>query len=285
MAIKDYKHVYLLHKSLGQSNAELKTDGNYDDQVKSQKSYELFCQMLTLFAAANFNLTARPSDVIFEKGSLKALLKYKDWQLTITKVHDEILDLDTIKLSMTKKDKTANYLFIPVSYHIPRHKKKLYEHIVARFNGAGKQYDKYVFLEPFNADDTHNYSARINGLHYAVLPVGIADIHSFKRIQKMLFECMTLTCPDVCGFCGNKFIKNENNKFCKKCLTTVAVIDCGDCSKNYTAIFVDAKTQNRAHEASYIKNLPQILKDEKRYSFRNIVNMKENKFICPNCNE
>lgn len=292
---KDYKHVYSLYQKFNKQAFESQAFGTFLMQDKSQSSYELFCQMLVLFAASNFNLSCKSNDTIYENKKLNACFKYKDWSLHVYNQYNAVLNFDTIIIDVTHNNKSIKFLIIPMSYYIAQDKKMHYEHIIKTLYYGGNIYDKYVFLEPFDLDKNSlsNYSLKCSiadvNLYYAVLPVSISEINSFRRIQKLLFECMVRTNNnyDICAFCGENLVKANNTYLCCKCRTAVKNVTCEHCQKNFTATYIDIKNKNKnrkkATEEDFSKDLPDFYKQEKQYLFRDIVNINENNFVCPHC--
>lgn len=299
---RDYKQVYLLHKKMKKSaylppasDAFLKyATVSCMDQQESQRGYGLFCQMLALFAAVGFNFKCDTAQTVYENGKVYAHLRYLDWSLKIEVKYNKLLDFDTIDFIVKHKTHSVKFLLIPIAYYLGQRKKKQLERIVERLHKDGAVYDKYVFLDPFYAEKNfvYDYSVALNvdgnELYYAILPVSIKEINSFRRLQKILFEAMVISNKnnDVCGFCGEPLSLDTDGIFkCAKCKTAVRDIKCGCCGLNFKAAYVDVKLKVRRKNEECGGSLTEFYKQEKRHLFRSTANMKGTSKIvlCPRC--
>jgi|GEM_PF-1185561 len=324
---KDYKHVYSLHQKFNKKILEAQAGGTAEEQYKSRRSYGRFCELITLFSASNFNLSCNPRDAIYQNGRTGASFSNENWKVSVAGEYNAALDFDVISVAVTHNEGSFKFLIIPMSYYIAYDKKQLYEHIVGRLYASGAVYDKYVFFEPFLFDNNsmNNYSVKMTvrntDLFYAVLPISVSEINSFRRIQKLLFEGMVRSRRNhtSCAFCGSNEIvpasaqrttrnaqfmvgantsgkmKNETgkaggapqllNSICEKCRTAITTIRCNACRKRFTATYIAAKSKRAKKETDevFLKDLSDFYRQEKQYAFRNIVNMSGGDFVCPHC--
>jgi len=288
---RDYKYVYKLYQVMDSRARELTTKGDEELQKRSQEYYEYFCQALLLFALTNFGLECSPLRVIYKDGLVSADLEFGGWTVTVRAKRIIHTDSVVIRVDTKYKKKSFSLVFVPVSYYTGSGKYAYYERLINNMRLAS--IDKYVFLEPFDADKSSHYSYSIraivedNGINYAVLPVNISDVNSFRRIQKPVFESMVRSNKgfDVCAFCGDKpKEQTPKNYLCLKCRTAVRDIICKDCGKSFVATMLSTvglpKTET---DTRYIKYMPKFYKSEKEHLFRNITEIRDGNFICPHC--
>ncbi len=295
---KDYRHVYSLYNKFNKNVFGLQ-DGTFQLQNQSQINYEHFCQMLVLFAVSNFNWSSKPDKIIYENKQINAFFEYKGWSLEIVNEYISILDFNTIILNFSYKDKLFKLLLIPTSYYLANNKRKQYEFIIDRLYYDNYVFDKYVFLEPFGFenDTLNSYNIKSQNhevdLFYAILPISISEINSFRRIQKLLLEGMIRSneCYDVCAFCGDELTKESDGGMylCKKCHTAINIINCEHCQKTFSASRLNFTNKRRNNQTErkegYNKSISNFYKQEKQFLFRNITDIKDNNFICPYCNK
>ncbi|MDR1094583.1 MAG: hypothetical protein LBL66_10600, partial [Clostridiales bacterium] len=271
--------------------------GEFAMQQRSQKDYGRFCQMLALFAAGNFSLTCRPDDAVYGDGGVNALFRNGTRTLSVASAPNAPLGFDTIEVCARRgaRGRPVRFLLIPMAHCLARDKKKTYEHVAGALCRAGCVYDKYVFLDPFDSggDSGYSYSVRFEAggraLFYAVLPVSIADMNSFRRIQKLLFECLARTGGGgACAFCGGKTAAAGDAARCRVCGTAVAAAVCGSCGKKFTAAYAAAAGKpygGAAVGGGGLSDLPDFYAREKKYAFRDIVETSGDGFVCPHCGE
>ncbi|MCL2861345.1 MAG: hypothetical protein FWE22_02940 [Firmicutes bacterium] len=289
----DYKHIYNLYQKLSDGILE-NFEANVEMQKNGQKTYEQFCQLLTLFAASHFNFQFSQKMTILKDGEMNAKLTFAKWTCLITTEHIPILNINAINLTVTNNEKQTKYLLIPMSYFVSTDKKNFYEHLIKRLFKGGHKYDKYVFLSPFdyNGKSFNNYNLKhsLDKLHYAVLPVSIIEVDSFRRLQKLIFECMIKNDEllNTCAFCSAKLVEGENGeKRCKKCKLVINKIKCTKCSQTFKTTFADVQkmlNSDKLSEFDQHKKTDNFHLSEKKYLFRNITNMDEENFYCSNCN-
>ena len=289
---KDYKHVYALYQKFKKKTFTMNEYGSYLMQVKSQDSYELFCQMLILFSISNFNFKIYSLDDIYREGKVKATFNFKDWELRISTQYNFVLGLKTIALKLSHLNKALNYLIIPIGYYLGQERKKQYEIIMQRLYNIGEVYDKYIFFEPFDYDDKslNSYSNKYENenftTYYAILPIAISEINSFRRVQKLLLEGMVISNDQYedCAFCGEKLQKeDENHYLCRKCRTVIKKVHCHNCDNDVVASYFDIKTRKNGKKAESFEGLPEFYKQERQFYFRNTVTISKNGFVCPYC--
>jgi len=299
---KDYKHIYKLmyqYKDLFMGGSR---EANIALQEESQDAYEIFCQLLTVFSVNHFNMKRAATAAVYSRRKAGGVFKFKDWELTIKANNNALLGINTIDFIVKNKKNKLKFLLIPQSYYIESARGEKYEHIVERLYNTKQVYDKYVFFEPHEyrsaAELTYGKRLDINGddVFYSVLPISITEVNSFRRIQKLLFECLVRTCldNDYCGFCGSgKREKTDFKYFCDKCLMTILIMECEQCANQFYATYLDAKPKkNRKIEEDqehakegYVEDVPEFFKQEKHYSFLNIVEMRRNMAVCPYCDQ
>ncbi|MCL2797286.1 MAG: hypothetical protein FWD58_04460 [Firmicutes bacterium] len=296
---RDYMHVYRLFEMFGEGVVDKFAPGGYDNQQKSQRCYEQFCGALTLFALKNFSLTCNPKDAVYSGGKFGASFWFKEWKIALSSGRSEALDINTFRLEVSFDQNSVSALLIPFCRQWPDNAVRQYERLVKRLSDSGEHCDKYVFLDPFEATarSAHDYNLKVAGepLYYAVLPVSISEFNSFRRLQKILFECMVKSGVNfsTCAFCGEALTKERENKYlCAKCRTSVEKTVCGRCGEAFVGTFADIKSSGKEKQKDppgrdkpgdpYLK-LPKIFKDEKKYLFRNITDLKDGSYVCPHC--
>lgn len=290
---KDYKHVYSLYQKANKRFLDSQKTGDFLTQTEAQKDYGLFCGLLALFAVSNFNMSCNTAGAVFESGAINASFSFKGWTVSVSTEYNPILDFDTVALRISSESSSCSFLLIPTTYYLSRDKNTQYENIIERLYFGGHDYDKYVFLEPFDfyGDSVYSYSIRYplpeKDLHYAVLPVSVSDHNSFRRLQRLLLEGMTLTEKDrkVCAFCGEELHTEPDGKYiCRKCRTAIRDISC-PCGKSFTATYFDVKKQKPRNEpeGDFKSGLSDFYRDEKENLFRNITAINKSNFICPHC--
>ena len=298
---KDYKHVYALYQAMNKKAVVTAEPGKAVSQTRSQRYYEQFCQMLTLFAAAHFNFKPDTSDIVVKKAKPAAKLKFKRWTMSIDVKRKDNLGCNIIDLQIGYKKNLLRYAIIPTSYYVDKDKNKECERIITQLLSTKSKippYDKYIFLDPFDYDNTacvNDYSIRFvtekeEETYYSILPASISDVNSFRRIQRLIFEAMTRVSKarETCAHCGEKLsIINNQKLLCAKCKTTAYNIDCFKCKKKFAATYFDApkaKFQKNIEVADYVKHMPKFFRQEIEHRFRNITKIRHSNFVCPHCN-
>ena len=291
---QNYKHVYTLYQAMEKRGAPgVPVAGTAALQAKSQAYYEKFCQTLTLFAAVNFNFKCGPGETVFRDGKADARFKNNKWALTVSSRYIGAADCNAVSLNMKRGRKAVDYLLLPTSYYIVADKQPYYEKIIGNMLSAEyAPYDKYVFLEPYyfengaQSDYSIRFTAQGKSAHYAILPVSVSEMNSFRRIQKILFECMARCYGefDICAFCGEALTADDGKNYvCNKCGTAVRRIDCESCKKPFTTTYFAKESGLPETDDGYLKYIPEFFKQEKRHLFRNAVKIKDGQFICPHC--
>jgi len=291
---KDYKHVYTLFKAMDKRMFAFVLPGISAEQIKSQQYYERFCGLITVFAVSHFNFLPYLSDNVINDGKADARFKFKNWTVKVSVKYEDLIDGDIIALTVKHKKKSVSYALIPTSYYIEKNKKTEYKRIIERMIEAKFSYNKYIFLEPFDFDGGSNNSYSLSFLSgkkrvcYAILPVSIAEVNSFRRIQKILLEGMVYVAEkyDVCAFCGEAVSMETGQRFfCQKCRMAVLSINCVNCREKFTATYFDSKKTKLQKEesAGYFKYMPEFFRQEAEHKFRSITKIKDKNFICPYC--
>jgi len=298
---RDYKHVFKLMNQFKELFMGGAKETSVALQEESQDAYEIFCQLLTVFACKHFNFKRPPTSVIYSRRKAGGVFTFKDWELTIKANMNPLLGINTIDFIVKNKKNQMKFLLIPTTYFIESARGEKYQHIIERLYNSKQIYDKYVFLEPHEyrsaAELTYGKRHEYKGedLFYAVLPISITEVNSFRRIQKLLFESMVRTCldNDMCGFCGSeKREKTDFKYFCDKCMMTIIIMECEACANQFYATYLDAKprkgkkvVEEEDKNEAYVDEIPEFFKQEKYYSFLNIVEMKQSMAICPYCDK
>jgi predicted RNA-binding Zn-ribbon protein involved in translation (DUF1610 family) len=190
-------------------------------------------------------------------------------------------------------DKTIKYLIIPMSYYITVDREGQYEYIIEKLSQSPSGfYNKYIFFETFGfeGDSTYNYSIKHTfgyyTLYYAILPISISEINSFRRVQKLIFESMILSNDkyDNCAFCGTVLKKEKDGSgyYCTKCLTLIRFIECEVCKKSFIGTYFSGKRIKGSADET-LNDISDFYKQEKQHIYRNVVNMSKSDFICPHC--
>ena len=286
---KNYRHIYILHQKMDKNLSHPKDKETAALQSKSQKYYDRFCQALTIFALTNFGLTCPPFGVVYKEGVFGAVLSFGDWTVTVSVKNIEF-DHNAIIVKSKHGKKSVSLMLIPMSYYIKRDKRTRYEEIIGSIRVKG--IDKYIFLEP-NDPGTHthfDYSIRADmgdkSVEYAILPLVISDINSFRRLQLLVMGAMVASNPglDMCAFCGDGVVDEGGGKhLCNRCRTAYHSIACLECYESLVATCLDALDKS-IDDNEHIRYMPKFYRDEKQQKFRNIIKTDGDGFVCPKCN-
>ncbi len=125
---------------------------------------------------------------------------------------------------------------------------------------------------------------------YAILPIGIGDINSYRRYTKILLDHMiALDCErDVCPICGDKLFagKGEQNNIFGCCTCGFEIIDtqCSSCKRRfpYTRYILPKTTSVRIDNPGF-----RVMARENELGFKNITGVRLEGGtihpICPYC--
>lgn len=279
---KDYKHVYNLDKKFRTRQLDSNVFATSTEAKHSCQNYNAFCQLLTLFATVNFNFVAdNPTAEVIQNGKINATMHFAEWTINIKSKKNVYLQQDCLEFTVSTEKKSKKYLLIPFVNYIDGEKQKMCELITKKLVLQKNKYDKYVFLDPFSYNtNSFNYDLTTklndNTIHYSILPITLSEINSFRRIQKLIFECMVQTGSNtVCAFCGEKLSHtNKHQHVCLKCRTMVQEIQC-TCGENVVATTIELKHKPDDTNSFFTQELT--------YMYRNATNMAKYP-LCPHCN-
>ena len=175
---KDYKYIYLLYNYLNtQTTTDLDTNEFVIYVKQKQLAFEHFCSLLTIFACTANNFTTSEETVIYNKGKLSTTLKNNSctWQIKQKQLLN--CNITAIELKIINSKKKLSYLLLPKA--IPT-KSSVLEDIHTKISVANKnKYTKIIFLTNYKPKTT-------TILNVPYLPIMLADVHSFIRIQNLL---------------------------------------------------------------------------------------------------
>ena len=232
---------------------------------------------------------------ILKDGNLDAKLVLGNWGCEIKNEDISVLDIKTISMTVVNKKNKLRYLLIPTTFYIHSDKKNYYESIIFKLNKLGYSFDKYVFLEPFEFDPKalydYNLFSEERKLEYAILPVSITEVDSFRRLQKILLEQMfnVDSSFEECAFCQEKMTEGENGIYsCKRCRTTIERKKCRKCKQEYNYSYAQipkpAVKNDELSEFGFSKSAQSFFEKEREQRFRSVTNVDENgKSVCPKC--
>ncbi|MCL2822318.1 MAG: hypothetical protein FWD86_03890, partial [Firmicutes bacterium] len=291
----DYKQVYSLFNYLqkaGGQNGE--KNGDEQDGKSEALAYLNFCSSLVTFAATHFNLKPDKNALCFKDKKLNATLNFKNFECILDLIKVEVLDLDAIQMKFYCQgdDKNKkNYLLVPLVADLKNNSDAYYQFVAASIKKSGQNFDKIIFFDTENGNKNNLYSfnkkteCRAN---YGVLPINISDLNSFRRVQKLMLECMIGcdTTHQFCAFCGDNLkVGNEgSSKECKKCGLKIKKINCTLCQKDFFAS-IDLSLKRTGQSDDLSAEQPHFFNQEKLFNFKNITEIVDGAFVCPHCNQ
>ena len=195
-----------------------------------EEEYSLFCAMLCIFAAGHFNFKFDKHQTI-DFTNIDTSARFGDWLLNVKAVGKGIL-------LAVKKEKEYKIFLSPL---------RDYQ------NDA----DESVTVTPDGNDS---------------LRLSLYDIDSFRRIQQMLMRAMVYADEkrELCPFCGNALIKEENFYECGRCRTVIEEKNCPEKGKKYFS--------------TTVRDLARKSRGEGMYFYKNITPLSdEGTLLCPIC--
>ncbi|MBO5020562.1 MAG: hypothetical protein J6D52_07850, partial [Clostridia bacterium] len=258
---KDYNKVYTLLKWFADEKIEDITLLNQNEMVKG-KGYDVYCRLLSVFAAGHFNFEFDNAAVLDFMG-LDTVCTFKDWELEIKSVCEEKF----CGIDFTfKKDKTYK-IFMVTSL--------LAEDCSTELLKEKHSADSFVFADSEKGD----------------IVLSVYDIESFRRIQQLLLRGMI--CSDeklnVCPFCGSEMSVLENDAYeCEICRTQIVNDVCPETQQPYFYTTVKNLILSQKEYIPLNKREEILYKRQREAQmyFRNITELGENgEIICPRCHK
>ncbi len=265
---KDYNQVYRLLKWFSEQNVD--TAIYTPDQVQeSNKSYPVFCTLLSLFAVGHFNFifeSAKPLDFF----KLSATATFKDWKLSLKNFSAD--NIEGIEFCF-KKDTEYKIFFVCTQLSATEKQK------------ASKTFKK-IADEVWFCDTEKGEKS--------TLVLSLFDIESFRRIQQLVLKGMIYSdqTHSDCPFCSQPLSRNlqtgENEALyeCDNCRTRILKSICSETGDTYFATTIKNRYSqfvtndfDSTHNADlYDKYL------EGRLFYRNITDLtQEGDIVCPIC--
>lgn len=257
---KDYNKVYTLLKWFSDEKIE-DTALIIPEERVAGKGYDVYCRLLSLFAAGHFNFEF-PDTAVFDFLKLDAVCRFKEWELEIKSVCEK--DFCGIDFSF-KKDK-AYRIFMVTSFSG--------ENFAAELLRKKYSANRIVFAHSEKGD----------------MVLSLYDIESFRRIQQLLLCGMIYSDQkhNICPFCGNETTAGENYYECEICRTVIAKDTCPETNKPYfyTTIKNLILPEEEHIPSSRMEEIFRKRQIESQMFFRNITSISENcEIICPECNK
>ncbi len=187
-----------------------------------EDEYSLFCAMLCVFAAGHFNFKFDKHQTI-DFTNIDTCAQFGDWSLNIKAVGKGIV-------LAVKKEKEYRIFLSPIQEYQ---------------NDA----DETVIVTPDGIES---------------LRLSLYDIDSFRRIQQLLLRAMVYADAkrEICPFCGNPLIKEENSYECGRCRTVISQNICPETGKKYYSTAIRDFTRKSRGEGMYhYRNITPILGD------------------------
>ena len=169
---KDYYKIYLLLKQFSESKTDISEGKTGGLQVTGQ-SYSLFCTLLSVFAAGNFNFVF-PESQQMDFNNLDIECAFEAWRLRIETVSSG--EKTALRFTFNKTN-PYTVIILPSlsSAHFDQELKLFRERFTA---------DEYLTASPFTDENDSLYLSRY-------------DIDSFRRIQPVSYTHLTL--PTICS--------------------------------------------------------------------------------------
>jgi predicted RNA-binding Zn-ribbon protein involved in translation (DUF1610 family) len=243
---KDYRNIYRYMKSV------YKEDDLEESNSEDEEGYLYFCKYLIVFAIGHFNFAMdKEKKIDFEK--LNIDFSFKDYLLNVS---DVIVDERRMIQLTFLKDKEYQILLYP-----NRMKEEKIE----------SDLELHILNDDFEGKDTL---------------VSIDNIDSFRRIQQLLLKGMIYSTEkfDICPFCGNEMIKNEEGYTCPHCRQVIRLHHCPETNRPYYVTTISHFRLNDTDEGK--SSLLMNRTNESLLHYRNITKITSDlKFVCPHCNK
>ncbi len=260
---KDYRQVYKTYKYLLNNPSVKKENDKPLDETWLRKTYLLYVQLLTIFAAGHFNFEL-DSKTKMKLNELNVNFTFKDWKLTIQNINNESI------LFYFKKDETYRVMLVDSTTDAE----------TIRTQKIRRRLHEVIVVDPSDEDYLKREDVYIN----------MTDIDSFRRLQQIILRGMIHadTQRSTCPFCGGKLEMNKRHDYyqCGDCMTQIKTETCPTTQEPY--FYTDTPHHHKNPLFSHIS----VAKDEWYYErqvesqlyFRNITRINpEGKIICPIC--
>lgn len=262
---KDYRQVYKTYKYLLNSPIVKKEDDTSLDEMWLRKTYMLYVQLLSIFAASHFNFVL-DSKTKMKLGELNVNFTFKDWKINIQNNNNESV------LLYFKKDQAYRMMIVDSQT----------DEEFIRTQKMRRRLHEVIIVDPSDED----YLKRED------VYISMTDIDSFRRIQQMMLRGMIHADTErtTCPFCGGHLEKNKRYEYyqCSDCLTQIKTETCPTTKQSY---FYTDTPHRRKHPIIGTMSLDN---DEWYYErqvesslyFRNITKVNPaGKIVCPQCNQ
>jgi len=128
--------------------------------------------------------------------------------------------------------------------------------------------------------------AENNNKDFAILPLSLFDINSYRRLQKIIIRYITEFDTDKCPYCGSDTKKIENGNICNNCELIITDTKCPNCKQDYKYLWYSTK-EDKLKEMQKISDDDFFNKDS-LFQYKDIVDMKVDEKlrlipICPKC--
>lgn len=260
---KDYYKIYLLLKQFSESKTDISEGKRGGLQVTCQ-SYSLFCTLLSVFAAGNFNFVF-PESQQMDFNNLDIECAFEAWRLRIETV--SCGEKTALRFTFNKTN-PYTVIILPSlsSAHFVQELKLFRERFTA---------DEYLTASPFTDENDSLYLSRY-------------DIDSFRRIQQVILRGMIASdgSRDMCPYCGRQLTLNGGVYECDACKTLIHQLKCPETGKQYfaTGIKNSGSRQGNDSRNSGRRKLSQKQITDEMLHFRNITLLDaDGGIICPKC--
>ncbi len=136
--------------------------------------------------------------------------------------------------------------------------------------------DKMFLFSSFPAPHTKQ--------RFHVIPVSLDDIHSYRRIMKVLLPFLLELDDKHCPYCAQAL---EANGHCYNCHIVISKTQCGQChNERYSSSATDPKYPPLNLDSSIRENKKyqlQLLEEELKTGFLNVMPVKGGEVVCPHC--
>jgi hypothetical protein len=187
-----------------------------------------------------------------------------------------------------KKIKEINLNIIPICCHIEDDEQISFMNYL-RNEKTGKNSINVIALPMImrNEQDLANYAVNSDD-DFAILPLSLFDINSYRRLQKIIIRHIMEFGMDKCPYCGNDTREMENGHKCDNCGLIITNTTCPKekCRHNYKYIWYSTDKE-KLKEMRKVSDDDFFNKDS-LFQYKDIVDMKVNEEfklipVCPKC--
>lgn len=119
---------------------------------------------------------------------------------------------------------------------------------------------------------------------FHVVPVSLNDIHSYRRIMKILLPFLLELDDTHCPYCAGELNADGH---CYKCNIVINKTQCGQChNERYSSAATDPRCPPLNLDSSIRESKKyqlQLLEEELKTGFLNVMPIKEGEVMCPHC--